>query len=138
MFVYAREKGKGDGISARTVAELITHDYGISLCPRTIQKKVKEGKIGCLPLRHGSKGNIPELHYKNLCAAFESFVIINQINGNMCMCSGKKYGPLIFKFVYGDCKGCRADWRELLKCVLRDTAVSLNKCESHNAKDRHI
>ena len=51
--VYAREKGKGGGISARTVAELIRNDCGISICPQTIQKKVKEGKIGCLPLRCG-------------------------------------------------------------------------------------
>ena len=39
--VYAREKGKDDGMSARTVADLIRNDYGIDLCPRTIQKKVK-------------------------------------------------------------------------------------------------
>ena len=51
--VCAREKGKGGGISARTVAELIRNDCGISICPRTIQKKVKEGKIGCSPLRCG-------------------------------------------------------------------------------------
>ena len=103
MFVYAWEKGKGDGMSSMTVAELIRNYCGISLCPRTIrtiQKKVKEGKIGCLPLRRGPKGNIPELHYNNLCAAFESFVTINQTNGNMRTCSGKKYGPLIFKVVY--------------------------------------
>jgi hypothetical protein len=81
--VYAWEKGKDDGMSARTVADLIRNDCGISLCPRTIQKKVKEGEIRCSPLRRGPKGSIPELHYKNLCAAFESFVTINQINGNM-------------------------------------------------------
>jgi len=100
VFVYVWEKGNGDDMSARTVAELIRNDCGISLCPQTIQKKVKEGKIECLPLRCGPKRNIPELHYNNLCAVFESFVTINQINGNICMCSGKKYGPLIFKVVY--------------------------------------
>ena len=100
VFVYAREKGKGDGMSARTVAELIRNDCGISLCPQTIQKKVKEGNIGCSPLRHGPKGNIPELHYNNLCVAFESFVTINQINGNMRTCSGKKYG-LCASHIYG-------------------------------------
>jgi len=54
------------------------------------------------------------------------------------MCSAKKYGPLIFKVIYGDCEGCRADWSELLKCMLRDTACNLNKCKSHNAEDRCI
>jgi hypothetical protein len=113
-------------MSARTVAGLIRNDCGISLCPQTIQKKVKEGKIGCSPLRRGSKGNIPELHYKSLCAEYESFVTINQINGNMRMCSAKKHGPLIFKVVYGDCEGCRADWSELLKRVPRDTACTFS------------
>ena len=131
--VYVREKGKDDGMSARIVADLIRNDCGISLCPRTIQKKVKAGKIGCSPLRLGPKGNIPELHYKNICAAYESFVTIN-----MQIRSEKKYGPLIFKAVYGDCEGCCTDWSELLKCVLRDTACNLNKRKWHTAKDRRI
>jgi len=54
--VYAREKGKDDGMPARTVADLIKNDCGIDLCPRTIQKKVKEGEIRCSPLRRGPKG----------------------------------------------------------------------------------
>jgi hypothetical protein len=81
--VYVREKGKDDGMPARIVADLISNDCGISLCPRTIQKKVKAGNIRYSPLRRGPKGNIPEPHYKNLCAAYESFVTINQINGNI-------------------------------------------------------
>jgi hypothetical protein len=125
-------------MSARLVADLIRNDCGISLCPRTIQKKVKEGKIGFSPLRRGPKGNIPELHYKNLCATYKSFVTINQLNGNMRMCSLKKYGPLIFKVVYGDREVCGADWSALLKRVLRDTACNLKKCKSLNAEDRRI
>ena len=137
--VYTREKGKDDGMSARRVADLIRNDCEISLCPRTIKKKVKAGIIGCSPLRCGPKGNILKMHYKNLCTAYyKSFVTINQINSNMRMCSAKKYGPLTFKIVYGDSEGCRADWSELLKHVLRDTACNLNKCKSHNAEDRHI
>jgi hypothetical protein len=93
--VYVREKGKDDGMPARIVADLISNDCGISLCPRTIQKKVKAGNIRYSPLRRGPKGNIPEPHYKNLCAAYESFATINQINGNMQILSAKKYGPLI-------------------------------------------
>jgi hypothetical protein len=101
-----------------------------------IQKKVKEGEIGCSPLRRGPKGNIPELHYKNLCTAFESFVTINQLNGNMRVCSAKKYGSLIFKVVYGDHKG--ASRTKLLNHMLRDTACNLNKRKSHNNEDRRI
>jgi hypothetical protein len=97
---------------------------------------VKEGKIGCSPLRCGPKGNIPELLYKNLCTAFESFVTINQLNRNMRMCSAKKYGPLIFKVVYGDHEGANSS--ELLNRVLRDTVCNLNKRKLHNAEDRCI
>ena len=134
--VYAREKGKDDGLSARKVADMIKNDCGIDLCPRTIQKKVKEGEIGCSPLRRGPKGNIPELHYRNLCTAFESFVTINQLNGNMRVCSVKKYGPLIFKVAYGGHEG--ASRRKLLNRVLRDTACNFNKRKSHSAEDRRI
>ncbi len=95
--VCAREKGKDDGMSARIVAGLIQNDCEISLCPRTIQKKVKEDEIGCSPLRCGPKGNIPELHYKNLCAAYESFVTINQINGNMQIHSAKSIDLLYLR-----------------------------------------
>jgi hypothetical protein len=39
MIVYARKKGKDDGMSARTVTDLIRNDCGIDLCTRTIQKR---------------------------------------------------------------------------------------------------
>jgi hypothetical protein len=82
--MYAREKEKGkSGMSARNVTELIQNEFKVDLCPQTIQKKVKEGNIGCLPLRRGPQGNIPEQHYSNLCLAFESFIRINQINGTV-------------------------------------------------------
>ena len=85
-----------------------------------------------------SKREHPRAALQNLCAAYELFVSINQIKGKMGMCSVKKYGPLIFKFVYGDREGCCADWSELLKRVIRDTACNLNKCKLHNNKDRRI
>jgi hypothetical protein len=65
--VYAREKGKDAGMSARTVADLIRNDCGISLCPQTVQKKVKEGKIGCSPLRRGPKGSGAALQEQPMC-----------------------------------------------------------------------
>ena len=125
-------------MSARLVADLIRNDCGISLCPRTIQKKMKEGEIGCLPLRRGPKETSRSCTTRTLCAAYESFVTINQLNGNMRMCSSKKYGPLIFKVVSGDREVCGADWSALLKRVIRDTACNLKKCKSSNAEDRRI
>ncbi len=72
--MYAREKEKREtGMSARNVVDLIKNNCKVQLCPRTIQKKVKEGAIESSPLRRGPSGNIPEHHYRNLCVAFEKF-----------------------------------------------------------------
>jgi hypothetical protein len=89
-----------------------------------------------LPLRHGPQGNIPELHYRNLCLAFESYICINQINGTVRECGPKKVGPHFYKVIYGN--NGEASWRQLLKRVLVDTAVDLKKPRSKNAEDRRI
>jgi hypothetical protein len=81
---YAREKAKGkSGMPARMVTEIVWNEFKVNLCPRTIQKKVKDGAVGVLPLRRGPKGFIPEHYFNNLCIAFETFIHINQMNGNM-------------------------------------------------------
>ena len=51
--MYVREKGKGKScMSAKRIADLIRYECAVKLwCPRTIQKKVNEGDIGCSPLR---------------------------------------------------------------------------------------
>jgi hypothetical protein len=80
---YARDKEKGkDGLSAKSVCMLIKEAFQVDLCPRTIQKKVKSGDIGISLLRRGPKGIMDELQFKNLCVAAESYVVINQKNGN--------------------------------------------------------
>jgi hypothetical protein len=79
---YTQEKGKGkDGLSAKGMYRLIKEAFKVDLCPRTIQKKVKSGDIGLSPLRSGPKGMMDELHFKNLCIAAESYVVINQNSG---------------------------------------------------------
>jgi hypothetical protein len=96
--MYSRERAKGkSGMSARSVTELIRIETKIELSARSIQQKVKEGQIGTSPLRRGPRGNIPELHYRNLCLAFESYIRINQINGTVRECGPKKVGPRIYK-----------------------------------------
>ncbi len=88
-------------MSAWAVVELIRIDSHVQLCARKIQQKVKKGEIGCSLLRQGTKGNIPELHYKNLCMTFESFICINQLNGNVQVLSKKWLGPIAKKVIYG-------------------------------------
>jgi hypothetical protein len=40
---YAREKAKGkSGMPARMVTEIVRNEFKVNLCPRTIQKKVKD------------------------------------------------------------------------------------------------
>jgi hypothetical protein len=43
---YAREKAKGkSSMSARMVTEIVRNEFKVNLCPRTIQKKVKDGAV---------------------------------------------------------------------------------------------
>jgi hypothetical protein len=80
---YAMEKAKGkSGMSARMVTEIVQNEFKVNQCPPTIQKKVKDGAVGLSPLRCGPKGFILEHHFNNLCIAFETFIRINQMNGN--------------------------------------------------------
>jgi hypothetical protein len=79
--VYSREKEKKGGMPAQDVSDLIKNQFKESISARTIQRHVKNGQAGSSPVRRGPKGSIPEIHYKNLLMAFESFVVINQLNG---------------------------------------------------------
>jgi hypothetical protein len=49
--MYARQREKPDGMSAREVVNLVERDLGIKLSQCSIQKKVKDGNIGTSPLR---------------------------------------------------------------------------------------
>ena len=136
--VYATEKAKGkDGMSARSTAELVSKLFKVSISARSIQKKVKEGNIGTSPLRRGPKGNIPELHFRNLCIAFESFIRINQLNGNIRKLGTRKLRPLVHKVIYGNDKG-RQSSNMLLKRILDATATNLDKGKPSNAEDRRV
>ncbi len=45
--VYAREKEKKGGMLAQEVSELINNQFNQVITARTIQRNVKDGKIGC-------------------------------------------------------------------------------------------
>jgi hypothetical protein len=138
MYAQKKEKGKM-GMSARNVTELIRNEFKVNLCPQTIQKKVKEGNIGCLLLRRGPQGYIPEQHYSNLCLAFESFICINQINGMVRELEAKKVGPRLHNVIYSNKEGGGVDcWRHLLVWVLGNTAIDLQKAKSQKAEDKRI
>jgi hypothetical protein len=97
---YAREKAKGKGaLLAKGVCRLIKEAFKVDLCPRTIQKIVKSGDIGLSLLRRGPKGMMDKLHFKNLCIAAESYVVINQNSGNLHECTFRKLCAHIEKVV---------------------------------------
>jgi hypothetical protein len=100
--VYAWEKQKKGGLSARGVTELVKNKYNMDVCPRTVQVYIKKGNIGMLPQRRGPKGENDDRHYKNLCLAFESFVAIQNINDNPHKQTYKILGKLLQEVVYGN------------------------------------
>jgi hypothetical protein len=137
--VYAREKEKEKGgMSAQSVVELIAKEFKVNLSARTIQRKVKTGDIGTSPVQCGPKGSILELHYKNIVMAFESHVVINQINGVAHECRHKKLAERVHKLLHATTSTGSYSKREFLKRLLRDTAVNLYACKTKSAKDRRI
>ena len=89
-----------------------------------------------LPLQQGPKGNIPEHHYHNLCIAYKSYVTINQLNGELCVCHLKQVGPLVHKVIYGTNNG--DDWVTLFKHVQNNSAINLRRQKDKSAEDRRV
>ena len=136
--VYAREKeNENGGMSAQSVAKLIAKEFKVILSERTIQRKVKSGEIVTSTVRCGPKVSITELHYRNILTAFESYVVINQINGVARKCHHKKLVKRVHKVLHStDSTGSQE--RYFLKHILGDTAVSLNTCKTKSADERRI
>ena len=112
--------------------------------PPNNPEEMKDGAVGLLQLRRGPKGFIPEHHFNNLCIAFETFIRINQMNGNTQVLAPKRAGPLVHKVIYrtGDDNNNNKigvpSYSELLKRVLDATAMDFRKTKRHNAEDRRV
>ena len=66
--IYVRKKAKGkEGMSVRAVCDLIQNEFKVDIFSWMIQKKVKEGMIGVLPLQCGPKVNIRSI-ISRICA----------------------------------------------------------------------
>ncbi len=137
---YAREKGKGKGgLSAKGVCRLIKEAFKVDLCPRTIQKKVESGYINLSPLRHGPKGMMDKLHFKILCIAAESYVVINQNSGNLHECLFRKLCVCIEKVVHeADVDNDPHLAQHLLQCVLKYSSINLRASKAKQVNDRRI
>jgi hypothetical protein len=87
---------------------------------------VKSGDISISPLRRGPKEMISKLYYKNFYMAAESYVVINQNNGNMRKCMFRRLCARIEKVVCGidaEKNPCLA--QHLLHCVLKYSLINL-------------
>jgi len=123
--VYSREKEKKGGMSAQDVSDLIKKQFKESITARTIQRQVKNGQVGSSPVQRGPKGSIPEIHYKNLLMAFESFVVINQLNGMARETHHKKLALRVHQVLHAHTPA-GSEARDFLKHVLSNSAVNLN------------
>jgi len=135
--VYSREKEKKGGIWAQDVSDLIKNQFKESISSRTIQQNVKNGQVGSSPIQCGPKGSIPEIHYKNLLMAFESFVVINQLNGMAWETRHKKLVLRVHQVLHTHTPA-GSEARDFLTRVLRYSAMNINAAKGKNREDSRI
>ena len=119
----------------RQVEASIKKKYGVGPSHATIHNYVvRHGNINLLPSKSGPDGNISALAYMLLCAAFVSFMQINQLN-----CTGRinkqgKMAPLVAKAMMVDVDIAR----EILRRLARDTAIDLSCGKLDFAEERRV
>ena len=81
-----RYQKKDNGASPRKGSEAITtifnEQFGKTLNARTVRRYVNKGFAGDYPTKKFPEGNIPDKIFNVLTKALESYVRINQGNGN--------------------------------------------------------
>lgn len=127
-------EGKG-GLSSRKVCDLVNNEYGTDIKPRSVQRYVKDGLAGQSPKKNGSPGAIEKFIWNSLCAAFESHVKINQLNGKGGENSRKKLAARV-----NQAMGKQFDKIEysLLNRLLKVTASDLLGGKATGAEERRI
>ena len=87
---------KTDGKSSYEIARLVKCEYdGVGPHPTTIWRYVKENLAGMSPLKPGVKGDVFPSVFSSLCAAFESYVRIQQLNSRQGEITLKKLAARI-------------------------------------------
>ena len=69
--------------SANAIADNIKAEKGVEVSSKTLRNYVNAGKAGVTPLKRGTKGSIPPRAYKALCGAFESYVKLSAVDGDV-------------------------------------------------------
>ena len=136
--LYFNEINKPDGfkrLSASRVSELVQEEFGTTIEVRTIQREVKQGRVGVSPKKMGPSSQFPNLVFNHLANAFESYIIINQLNGQGGDVSYKKLIMLLKKCTMSVI-GCDCKW--LVQRLVKHTAISLSCGQNNNVEERRI
>ena len=131
--ILAEERKKPKGRSAQNVCDQIEREYGVKLSRHTLNRYFKDGNIGSSPLRNGFPGTIPEFVFKNLCTAIESYMKINQLNGQSVENSRKNLHNRVMK-VMGKEENIVST--SLLNRILQATAVEIFSTLTTNIEER--
>ncbi len=121
------------------MCSLIKEAFKVNLCPRTFQKKVKSGDIGLSLLSCSPKEMMDKLHFKLLCIAAKSYIVINQNSGNSHECTFRKLCAHIEKVVREidvDSNPLLAQY--LLQRVLKYSAICLSMSKAKQVEVRRI
>ena len=102
-------------MSAQEVCDLINNQHGTTVNKRSVQRYVKEGKVGYSPCKKGPDGGIPEEIIQLLLGAVESYVEINQANADGAWVNSRKYLRTILN---GVIKKIHVDRSENNNCLL--------------------
>ena len=135
LYHAQKDKPKEEQLSAQQVSEVVLQNTGVAIGVRTIQREVKEGRIGVSPKKGGPPSIFPDEVFGKLSSAFESFIQIKQINGQSGNINNKLLTELLKQCtvskVHCNCK-------HLLSRLLDDTAIDLTCGRINNAEERRI
>ena len=133
--LYDNERGKEKGLTLRKIESLIREKHKVGPSASTIYHYVVElGLVGMPPRNRGPEGNIPSEMYAALCAAFGSFMRINQINALVGDNTRRKVIPVIAEVTTLSVTQCT----ELLRRLCRDTAIDMKAEKMYFAEERRV
>jgi hypothetical protein len=134
--LFASENKKEYGMSSRKVAAIAKKKFkGIGRSHTTIHHYVVNlGLIGVSPLKTGPQGNIPSHDYKALCAAFASYMRIQQLNKRQGTNKQGKMAPIVAEMMGIDLDSAS----RLVKRLANNTAVNMSCDKLNFAKERRV
>ena len=135
MLAAENKKPRGKRKSSEMVADTINAEHSSNLSAKTIQRYVHDGMIGTPPLPNGCPGTIPMESFEALCGAFETFILIEQANGE-AQTNNHKLALLVNEVINE--RGENIKGYDLLNRLLSKTAVILDAGSTINKDKRRV